>query len=306
MSLYGCGTNSAYAPPPVSAPILSEMRPSIRPNPAKPIEKRESRDFSWTYRTITEREILRISDKDPELSPSIIRGILARLNVKSRYYIADDIKAGQKLKVPNNFSAFKKWTPLPHSIPELANVPKAILIVKDIPFLGWYERGKLEDDTQICIGKTGSRTDAGIFSVKEKDADHISRSYKNALGEPAPMPWALRIYGTVWIHAGDIVNGYCSHGCINLPVPTAVELYEWTDKGAPVLIVESLRELKTVLRENRSNCTLYAEECARKKMVKSVESSRPMKNRERLAERFDFKAISMPDDSLAHIYGGNQ
>jgi len=36
-----------------------------------------------------------------------------------------------------------------------------ILIVKDIPFLGWYEQGRLVGDTHICIGKKSNWTRAG-------------------------------------------------------------------------------------------------------------------------------------------------
>ena len=35
---------------------------------------------------------------------------------------------------------------------------------------------------------------------------------------------------TVWIHAGDIVGGYCSHGCINLPIFPAMKLFEWASR----------------------------------------------------------------------------
>lgn len=153
---------------------------------------------------------------------------------------------------------------MPKFIPQAATIPKLIVIVKDIPFLGAYAHGKLVSDTEICIGKTENLTKAGIYDVLEKDADHISRSYDNAYGEPAPMPWALRIYGTVWIHAGDITNGYCSHGCINLPLMPAKRIFGWASQGTPVAVVESLEQLKTALENNQSNCRLYASKCTKK------------------------------------------
>ncbi len=75
------------------------------------------------------------------------------------------------------------------------------------------------------------------------------------------MPWALRIYGTVWIHAGDIASGHCSHGCVNLPIFSAMKLFDWATTGTPVLIVESLGALPAVLAANRSNCTLHSLVC---------------------------------------------
>ena len=100
----------------------------------------------WSERVITEREIQRVSDADSELTPSICMEILARLNSRARYYIPEDIKSKKRMKVPLDFKTFKKWTPLPRQIPTARSFPKFILIVKDIPFLGWYENGKMVGD----------------------------------------------------------------------------------------------------------------------------------------------------------------
>lgn len=220
------------------------------------------RSGGWTERVISEREIDRLGDRDWDLSPSFSRRILARLNVRDPDYIAEDIRRGKPLKVPLDFRRFKDWTPLQRMIPDVAALPRFILIVKDIPFIGWYERGKLIGDTYICIGKKDDWTRTGIFTVKEKDRDHISRSYPNAFGQPAPMPFALRIYETVWIHAGDITQGYCSHGCVNLPIFPAMDLFAWAMPGTPVMIVNSLRDVPSAIAANRSNCALFASVCA--------------------------------------------
>lgn len=218
--------------------------------------------MSWTYRPITLDETYELNRKDPDVTPSDAWEILARLNVRARYYVIDDIKAGHPLKVPKDFSAYKDWTPLPKRIPELAGLSKFILIVKDVPFLGWYQNGKLLGDTFICIGRNQGWTRAGLYRVENKDADHISRSYPNAFGQPAPMPWALRIYETVWIHAGDITEGYCSHGCINLPLKTAQWLFNWADAGTAVMVLNSMDDLEPTLAKNHGSCTLYAQNCA--------------------------------------------
>lgn len=215
----------------------------------------------WSYRVISQKELERLSEKDADLSPSASLRILAKLNARDFDYIAEDIRMGRPIKVPHNFSRFKDWTPLYKHIPDVADLPRFILIVKDIHYIGWYQRGNLVGDSYICIGKDGSRTDAGLFRVLEKDSDHVSRSYPNAWGEPAPMPYALRIYGLVWIHAGDIVQGRCSHGCVNLPILPAMQLFDWATTGTPVIIVESLRDVPSVLAANRSSCTLRASLC---------------------------------------------
>ena len=224
-------------------------------------------NMTWTQRVINDKELEAISKRDRDLSPSVSRRLLAKLNARDFDYIADDIKDGKSIKVPNDFTAFKSWTPLAKYIPDVADLPKFILIVKDLPYIGWYERGKLVGDTYICVGKVNSATTAGLYTVQEKDLNHVSRSYPNAYGEPAPMPWALRIYETVWIHAGDIANGHCSHGCVNLPIFSAMKLFDWATTGTPVLIVESLGALPAVLAANRSNCTLHALVCVSARRV---------------------------------------
>lgn len=237
-----------------SLPLTPEKAPppevqTIPPGAVAPTPKQKSApQWGWTERRITDEELWRVSEQDPDLSPSLCRQILARLNIKAHYIISDDIQNGRPLKVPHDFSAYKDWTPLPVFISGLAGISRSILVVKEIYFLGWYERGRLKGDTQICIGVDGQPTVAGIYKVMEKDANHISRSYTNSFGNPAWMPWAMRIYEAVWIHAGDITSARCSHGCVTLPLKPAEEVFQWAPQGTPVLVLESLTDLDKVLK----------------------------------------------------------
>lgn len=205
----------------------------------KPPEK----NYGWVKRTLEKGELDRLAVKYPELTVTKSLEILARLNQKHPIYIKEDIKDGILLKVPLDFESYSTWTPMPIYLPQFFQTEKLILLVKDIPFLAWYQHGELVKDTYVCIGKKSGWTKAGIYKVLTKDVDHISGSYRNAYGEPALMPYALRIYGKVWIHCGDITGAHCSHGCINLPLEPAEELFEWAEIGTPVLIVESLENL---------------------------------------------------------------
>ena len=235
--------------PPEETPIIAEHRPHAAP------------DMSWRERIVTDDELEKLSQKENGVPVLAAWDILARLNTVARYYIPEAIRHGEPMKVPNDFTAYREWTPLPRDLPQIAETEKFILIVKDHPFLGWYENGRLQEDTQICVGKKFDWTRPGLYTVKDKDPTHVSRSYPNAFGQPAPMPWALRIYETTWIHAGDITEGFCSHGCINLPMKTAKKLFEWADQGTAVLVVNSVDDLDTVLAKHRANCVLYASAC---------------------------------------------
>ena len=200
-------------------------------------------NLSWTKRAVTPAQLQQLTERNPNLTPTACMEILARLNHKDRLYIRRDIKKGRALKVPNDFVAYLGWTPLPSRLERAAAVPEFILVVKDIGFLGWYANGRLRGDSFICIGRRSKWTRAGLYRVLGKDIDHVSSSYNDAQGHPALMPFGLRIYGTVWIHGGDITRRTCSHGCINLPLDAAQKLYAWADPGTMVLIVESLQSL---------------------------------------------------------------
>lgn len=224
----------------VSSEVSSRSKAVQTDRPAAPAPPATG----WTTRLVTMDELLQAGRMDPALTPPACKEILARLNVKAPYRISDDMHNKRPLMVPNDFRAYREWSPLPESVPEFAAVPKAILIIKEHPFMGWYERGRLVKDSYACIGKPGEDTQVGVYKVEEKDPDHVSRSYSNSFGEPAWMPWAMRIYDHVWIHAGDVTGPKCSHGCVILPVEPAQEVYWWADSGTLVTVVDSAADLQ--------------------------------------------------------------
>jgi hypothetical protein len=197
-------------------------------------------DLSWTERVVTEQELLDLERSSPSLDLNTCREILGRLNAKESFYIRQDIREGSRLKVPRDFSAYRDWTPLPLRLPRDLNMPKLILVVKDSAFAGWYETGVLIGDCQACTGGSGQDTKVGLYRVEEKDAEHTSSSYSNDYGTRAWMPFSLRIYEAVWIHAGNVFGPRCSHGCVILPIEKAEALYRWAEPGTPVLILDKL------------------------------------------------------------------
>jgi hypothetical protein len=252
--LWGCGVTpvgvNRFGPPlePWDYPIPDQTRFKSKPDKRMAGDKKRAPNLAWRNRAVTEKELNALARKDPELTLSNAVEILSRLNTRARYHIRDDLKTGRILKVPINFASYKNWTPLPGYLPVGAKLSKFILIAKDIPFLGWYEYGRLKGDTPICIGKQWGWTRAGKYTVKDKDANHFSQTYLNDYGMPTPMPWALRIYGRVWIHAGDVVGGYASHGCINLPLLPAKKVFQWADLGTVVVVVDSLNDVEDTFK----------------------------------------------------------
>ncbi len=228
-------------------PVRVEFQGPKQTAPEVPKSGSRKPDLNWTRRIFTDEELIRQEEADPELSFDTSRQILARLNARAPYHLGDDMRDGRPIKVPNDFPSYKNWTPLPSRIPQVSHLPNFVLVVKEYPFLGWYEKGSLVGDSYACIGVDGQETEAGIYRVLEKDADHISRSYPNSFGRPAWMPWAMRIYEAVWIHAGDVTGPRCSHGCVTLPVKTAEELFRWATPGAVVLVLDRIEDLSRAL-----------------------------------------------------------
>ncbi len=243
----GCSTRVTHAPPYPTAPMDSPGPSLTSVPPHAPSEPVRHPDAGWTERVITEDELADLYLKDPQLTPEEVKRILARLNIREPCHIGEDIRQHRPMKVPNDFRSYRNWSPLPKSKAELKRWPKSILVVKNLFYLGWYEHGQLAGSTMACLGMSGQETQAGVFPVLEKDSNHYSRSYNNSYGQAAWMPWALRIYEAVWIHAGDVTSKLCSHGCVTLPLDEAESLFQWADAGTPVIIVESLEDLRSAL-----------------------------------------------------------
>ncbi len=85
---------------------------------------------------------------------------------------------------------------------------------------------------------TGSRTyetPAGIFTILQKNRDHVSNLY-----EDAEMPFMQRItWSGVALHAGPLPGYRASHGCIRLPYRFAERLFDLTSVGTRVVIAPS-------------------------------------------------------------------
>jgi lipoprotein-anchoring transpeptidase ErfK/SrfK len=112
--------------------------------------------------------------------------------------------------------------------------------------------------TYVATGKSGHGTKTGHFSISEKVKDTVSTMWGqivNSRGEVvvadaragrdgggrfvgAPMPYWMRIYGAVGMHAGHIPDpgNPASHGCIRFPRAMAEILFGLVNIGTPVTI----------------------------------------------------------------------
>jgi lipoprotein-anchoring transpeptidase ErfK/SrfK len=121
-----------------------------------------------------------------------------------------------------------------------------------------YSGGQLVLTSPISTGREGYGTAPGKYKIIDKDIDHRSGVYGAYVADGlvvqrdvdsrkdprppgaqfvgAPMPYFLRVYGGVGMHAGYLPGYPASHGCIRMPSDKARRFYEAVSIGTPVTI----------------------------------------------------------------------
>lgn len=119
--------------------------------------------------------------------------------------------------------------------PERSPQGPVIIIVSLPEQLVHVYRGGIEIGMSTCsTGKPGHRTPTGIFTILEKQRQHVSSIYKGA-----QMPNMERLtWGGIALHAGNLPGYPASHGCIRLPLKFSALLFEVTHNGTAVIIAD--------------------------------------------------------------------
>lgn len=113
----------------------------------------------------------------------------------------------------------------PGSITILISLPGQIAYI--------YRDGVLIAASTVSTGKRGKSTPAGEFTILQKREFHRSNLYSNA-----PMPFMQRLTWTgIALHAGVLPGYPASHGCIRFPREFARRLFEATELGTAVSVV---------------------------------------------------------------------
>src|SRR5262245_7081860 len=129
--------------------------------------------------------------------------------------------------------AKKKSNPVEEPILDPGNGEPLTLVVslKDQK-MDVYRGVTLVTTTKVSTGTSSYPTQAGIFSILEKQRYHHSNMYS-----AAPMPWMQRLTRSGTALHGGVVPGYpASHGCIRLPFSFAPKLFEITTGGENVVV----------------------------------------------------------------------
>ncbi|MDD1450240.1 L,D-transpeptidase [Sphingomonas sp. H160509] len=100
-----------------------------------------------------------------------------------------------------------------------------------------YRNGVPIGVSTVSTGSDGHATPTVVFTVLQKDADHVSNVYKDA-----QMPFMQRLtWGGIAMHAGNLPGYPASHGCIRLPPAFAKLLFGITRLGITVVITQDAR-----------------------------------------------------------------
>jgi hypothetical protein len=96
-----------------------------------------------------------------------------------------------------------------------------------------YRNGMVIGYTPVSTGKKGYETPTGVFTILQKDKDHVSSIYK------AKMPYTERLtWSGICLHAGGLPGYPSSHGCVHLPLEFSRLLFEINEMGATVVIAD--------------------------------------------------------------------
>ena len=95
-----------------------------------------------------------------------------------------------------------------------------------------YRNGVRIGVSTISSGRPGFDTPTGVFTILEKNKQHISRKFNDA-----PMPYQERLtWSGVALHAGGLPGYPESHGCVHLPLAFSKILFDAMPMGGTVVI----------------------------------------------------------------------
>lgn len=117
-------------------------------------------------------------------------------------------------------------------------LPGPVSIVVSVPMqMAFVYRGdRLIGATTVSTGKPGKMTPIGEYTILQKRPFHRSNLYNNA-----PMPFMQRLtWDGVALHAGNLPGFPASHGCIRIPTAFARKLFEATQLGGQVAVVNDV------------------------------------------------------------------
>lgn len=104
----------------------------------------------------------------------------------------------------------------------------------------YYQNGRLKWDSDCVTGQMpGHKTPGGLYGLtyKKMHATLIGEDYETPVTYWMPFNGGIGLHDANWRgkFGGEIYTYSGSHGCVNLPVDKAAELYEYVEAGMPIV-----------------------------------------------------------------------
>jgi hypothetical protein len=144
---------------------------------------------------------------------------------------AQGAKTSAELKLAKQAEALKpgQWVWAPQIAP---TGPTLVYVDLGRQLATVYRNGVRIGVSTISSGRPGFDTPTGVFTILEKNKEHISHKFNDA-----PMPYQQRLtWGGVALHAGGLPGYPESHGCVHLPLAFSKILFDSMPMGGTVVI----------------------------------------------------------------------
>lgn len=131
-----------------------------------------------------------------------------------------------------------------------------------------YKDGELVEETDFVSGNVsrGYNTPVGVYGItyKERNATLRGATYTSHVDYWMPFNGNVGMHDASWRSSfgEDIYLRNGSHGCVNLPPKKAAVIYEYVEKGEPVIVYGGLTSVPKVETVEKPETTVDPEEAA--------------------------------------------
>ena len=185
--------------------------------------------------------------------------------------------------------------------PERSTEGSVVLIVSIPEQRAYVYRNAILIAVSTCsTGRKGHATPTGVFSILQKDKDHVSSTYKGA-----KMPFMERLtWSGIALHAGNLPGYPASHGCIRLPYEFARLLFTITHLGVVAIVADEHSEPTEVVHPNLF-LPQRADQEARSLVAKLATKKHPPRRRHEAGHRPAKIIASIADRKLTVFEDGH-
>jgi len=137
------------------------------------------------------------------------------------------LRAGVTLVIPEQVDDLTNFSPFPHRVETVSEIPKLILVSLRVQAFGAYEFGNLVRWGPTSSGKKASPTPAGLYHTNWK-----SKATRSSINDEWLLPWYFNLDNQrgIAFHHYDLPGYPASHGCLRLLADDAAWIYGWADQ----------------------------------------------------------------------------